>query len=51
MASIIPQSVIVNQKTWVKLKKWQKFDYNNLVSINKYEDLSNKIGNDIVIST
>jgi len=56
MANIIPQSAIVNQKTWIKVEKYgrmlaKKFGYINSISIAKYEDLSNKIGNDIIIPT
>ena len=56
MANIIPQSAMVNQKTWIKVEKYgrilaKKFGYINSISIAKYEDLSNKIGNGIVIPT
>lgn len=54
MANIIPQASHVNQKTWIKVEQYgrvlaQKLGYINSISIAKYEDLSNKIGNDIVI--
>jgi len=56
MANIIPQAANVNQKTWIKVEKYgrtlaQKLGYINSISIAKYDDLSNKIGNDIVIPT
>jgi endonuclease G len=56
MANIIPQSAQVNQKTWIKAEKYgkilaQKLGYINSISIAKYENESNKIGNDVVIPT
>jgi len=56
MANIIPQSAKVNQRTWTKVERYgrtlaQKLGYINSISIAKYDDLSNKIGNDIVIPT
>jgi endonuclease G len=56
MANIIPQSAMINQKTWIKVEKYgrflaKKFGYINSISIAKYEDLSNKIGIGIVIPT
>lgn len=56
MANIIPQAANVNQKTWIKVERYgrtlaQKLGYINSISIAKYDDLSNKIGNDIVIPT
>ena len=46
----------LNQKTWIKVERYgrtlaQKLGYINSISIAKYDDLSNKIGNDIVIPT
>lgn len=54
MANIIPQSATVNQKTWIKAEKYgrmvaQKLGYVNSISIAKYNNPNNKIGNDIVI--
>lgn len=56
MANIIPQSAMVNQKTWTKVERYgrlvaSKLGYVNSISIAKYENLSYKIGNDIVIPT
>jgi endonuclease G len=56
MANIIPQAANVNQKTWIKVERYgrslaQKFGYINSISIAKYDDLSNKMDNDIVIPT
>jgi len=56
MANIIPQAAMVNQKTWIKVEKYgrilaKKFGYINSISIAKYENQSNKIGNDIVVPT
>jgi endonuclease G len=56
MANIIPQAANVNQKTWIKVERYgralaQKLGYINSISIAKYENISNKIGNDIVIPT
>lgn len=56
MANIIPQSAIVNQKTWIKVEKYgrmvaQKLGYVNSISIAKYSNPNQKIGNDIVIPT
>jgi len=56
MANIIPQSASVNQKTWIKVERYgralaQKLGHINSISIAKYDDLSNKIGNGIVIPT
>ncbi len=54
MANIIPQSANVNQKTWIKVERYgrtlaQKLGYINSISIAKYDNPNNKIGNDIVI--
>ena len=54
MANIIPQSAVVNQKTWTKVERYgrvlaQKLGYINSISIAKYENQNQKIGNDIVI--
>jgi len=54
MANIIPQSANVNQKTWIKVERYgrilaQMFGYINSISIATYDNLSNKIGNDIAI--
>lgn len=56
MANIIPQSAVVNQKTWTKVERYgrvlaQKLGYINSISITKYENPNQKIGNDIVIPT
>ena len=56
MANIIPQSAIVNQKTWIKVEKYgrilaNKLGYINSISIAKYDDPNHKIANDIVIPT
>ena len=56
MANIIPQSAIVNQKTWIKVEKYgrtlaQKLGYINSISIAKYDDSNHKIANNIVIPT
>lgn len=56
MANIIPQSSVVNQKTWVKVEKYGrmlagKLGYINSISIAKYDNPNQKIGNDIVIPT
>lgn len=56
MANIIPQASNVNQKTWIKVERYgrmlaQKFGYINSISIAKYENQSQKIGNDIIIPT
>lgn len=56
MANIIPQSALVNQKTWTKVERYgrvlaQKLGYINSISIAKYENPNQKIGNDIVIPT
>lgn len=56
MANIIPQSSNVNQKTWTKVERYgrmlaQKLGYINSISIAKYENLNQKIGNDIAIPT
>lgn len=56
MANIIPQSAVVNQKTWTKVERYgrvlaQKLGYINSISIAKYENPNQKIGNDIVIPT
>lgn len=53
---ILEQSAKVNQKTWTKVERLgrmlaQKYNYIHSISIAKYEVLSNKIGNDIVIPT
>lgn len=54
MANIIPQSAVVNQKTWIKVEKYgrilaNKLGYINSISIAKYDDPNHKIANDIVI--
>ena len=54
MANIIPQAANVNQKTWIKVERYgrllaKKFGYINSISIAIYNDLNNKIGNNIVI--
>ena len=56
MANIIPQSAVVNQKTWIKVEKYgrilaNKLGYINSISIAKYDDSNHKIANDIVIPT
>lgn len=56
MANIIPQSAKVNQRTWTKVERYgrtlaQKLGYINSISIAKYDNPNNKIGNDIVIPT
>ncbi|MFZ9659863.1 MAG: DNA/RNA non-specific endonuclease [Arcobacteraceae bacterium] len=56
MANIIPQSAIVNQKTWTKVEKYgrmlaSKLGYIDSISIAKYDNPNQKIGNDIVIPT
>lgn len=56
MANIIPQSAVVNQKTWIKVEKYgrilaNKLGYINSISIAKYDDPNHKIANDIVIPT
>jgi endonuclease G, mitochondrial len=56
MANIIPQSAIVNQKTWTKVERYgrmvsQKLGYVNSISIAKYDNLKDKINNNIVIPT
>ncbi len=56
MANIIPQSAPVNQKTWIKVERYgrtlaEKLGYINSISIAKYDNPNNKIGNDIVIPT
>ncbi len=56
MANIIPQAAPVNQKTWVKVEKYgrmlaSKLGYINSISIAKYDNPNQKIGNDIVIPT
>lgn len=56
MANIIPQSAAVNQRTWTKVERYgrtlaQKLGYINSISIAKYDNTNNKIGNDIVIPT
>ncbi len=56
MANIIPQSAVVNQKTWTKVERYgrtlaQKLGYINSISIAKYENLNQKIGNNIIIPT
>lgn len=54
MANIIPQSAIMNQKTWTKVEKYgralaHKLGYINSISIAEYKNPDNKIGNNIVI--
>jgi endonuclease G, mitochondrial len=56
MANIIPQSAIVNQKTWTKVERYgrmisQKLGYVNSISIAKYDNLNDKIKNNIIIPT
>lgn len=56
MANIIPQSAIVNQKTWTKVERYgrmvsQKLGYVNSISIAKYDNPNSKIKNNIVIPT
>lgn len=56
MANIIPQSSNVNQKTWTKVERYgrmlaRKLGYINSISIAKYENLNQKISNDIIIPT
>ena len=56
MANIIPQSAVVNQKTWTKVERYgrvlaQKLGYINSISIAKYENQNQRIGNDIIIPT
>ncbi len=56
MANIIPQSAVVNQKTWIKVEKYgrilaNKLGYINSISIAKYDDPNHKIANDIAIPT
>lgn len=56
MANIIPQSAKVNQKTWTKVERYgrilaQKLGYINSISIAKYGNPNQKIGNNIVIPT
>ena len=54
MANIVPQSALVNQKTWVKVEKYgrvlaKQLGYINSISIAKYDNPNHKIANDIVI--
>ncbi len=56
MANIIPQSAVVNQKTWIKVEKYgrilaNKLGYINSISIAKYDDPNHKIANDVIIPT
>ncbi len=56
MANIIPQSAVVNQKTWIKVEKYSlvlanQLGYINSISIAKYDEPNHKIANDIVIPT
>jgi endonuclease G len=56
MANIIPQSATVNQKTWIKVEKYgrmlaSELGYINSISIARYDNPNQKIGNDIVIPT
>ena len=56
MANIIPQSSIVNQKTWTKVERYgrmisQKLGYVDSISIAKYDDINHKIANNIIIPT
>lgn len=56
MANIIPQNAKVNQRTWTKVERYgrtlaQKLGYINSISIAKYDNPNEKIGNDIVIPT
>ena len=56
MANIVPQSALVNQKTWVKVEKYgrvlaKQLGYINSISIAKYDEPNHKIANDIVIPT
>ena len=54
MANIVPQSATVNQKTWIKSRKYgrvllKQLGYINSISIAKYDNPNHKIANDIVI--
>jgi endonuclease G, mitochondrial len=56
MANIIPQSATVNQRTWIKCENYgrllaSKLGYINSISIAKYDNPNQKIGNNIVIPT
>jgi endonuclease G len=56
MANIIPQSALVNQKTWTKVERYgrmlaQKLGYVNSISIAKYENPNQEINNNIIIPT
>jgi endonuclease G len=56
MANIIPQSALVNQKTWTKVERYgrmlaQKLGYVNSISIAKYENPNQEINNKIIIPT
>ncbi len=48
--------LILNQKTWTKVERYgrtlaQKLGYINSISIASYDNINQKIGNDIVIPT
>ena len=54
MANIIPQSALVNQKTWTKVERYgrklaTKFGYINSISIAEYKNPKHKIKNNVVI--
>lgn len=56
MANIIPQSAVVNQKTWIKVENMVEFllinqDILILYLVAKYDEPNHKIANDIVIPT
>lgn len=56
MANIIPQSAPMNQKTWTKVEKYgrilaQKLGTINSISIARYDNPNQMIGNNIVIPT
>jgi endonuclease G, mitochondrial len=56
MANIIPQSALVNQKTWTKVERYgrmlaQKLGYVNSISIAKYENPNQEMNNNIIIPT
>ena len=54
MTNIIPQSSLMNQKTWTKVERYgrsiaRKLGYVNSISIAEYKNPNKKIGNNIVI--
>ncbi|MDX1808954.1 MAG: DNA/RNA non-specific endonuclease [Sulfurospirillaceae bacterium] len=54
MANIVPQSAMVNQKTWIKVERYgralaQKLGYINSISIAKYDNPNHTIRNHVVI--